>query len=584
MYKRPLIGLLTNDLVGAYQYSFWSGMNAAARAENCDLVSFNGGELGAPVANKAMRRSVFELVHMVKPDALVVMSPVFANFNDQSEIDAFLESMAPIPVVTVAIARPGHPAVLVDSARGIDRLVDHLAGDHGRSRFAYVGGPVLNPEARERKEAFLKGLKRYGLEFNQRLDLVGDFDFGLARDSVARVLEAGIPFDALVAANDNMALGAMEALKFRGRKIPDDVIVAGFDDVEDGLYSNPALTTVRQPVFEQGEMSLRLALDLIDGIQVPAVSLQSASLICRGSCGCRSASLNAARDGLLVSKPAGGTAKSMGSPAHREAVREACDPHNDGARLSDALEEMLAAMCRDASQGGVDSSLGAFIVLMETASRQDDDLDRWQVFLSKFRAASLPYLPAELAVVAAFDGLLHQMRVVVHERTAQSSAYKSLEMQRWSRKLNELGCRLIDSFDMSRLVASIAQGLKELQISSFHLMLREASLEPGEMRQYLSVDNGVRMDLPETGAVTTIEDLFRRIVRKSPVRRALLIEPLFFGQTQLGYVMLELSVRRGMLLDSLSGQISASIMGARFQQASSCGPVSTTDVDKLIGW
>ena len=563
MEKRNLIGLLTNDLVGSYQYALWAGMKAAARAEDCDLVSFNGGEIGSQDRRKAMRDAAFDLVRHSKPDALVLLAPVLANSAAAEQVDSFVKGLSPIPIVTVGIAIGGHPAVLVDNAAGMECLVEHVAQVHGRKRFAFLGGPVRNPDATVRRQAFLRVLEGRGLSFDPALDLVGEFDFGIARDRVKALLDTGAEFDVLVAANDEMALGAMEALKERGRRIPDDVIVTGFDDIEDGLFSTPALSTIHQPVFEQGEACLRLALDLIDGLPVAPVTLQSATLVRRGSCGCLSHSQEETRGGLCSVDP--GHTGSPGSPEHFAAVNAACKA---GSRMAVPLQALVDALSLDSLNGGTEGSMSAFQYLLETASRPEDGQDRWQIFLSRVRSASLVFFACDASSTAAFEELIHQMRVVVHERAFQAAAYRSVQTQRWARSLQETGCDLINSFELPDLVETLARDLKTLQISSLHLLVESPDACRGEMRLALSVQHGIRANLPPQGKMIDLDRLFRRIRRRSPIRSELVVEPLFFGDVQLGFVLLEIANRRGMLLDAFRGQISASIMGSRFALAS----------------
>ena len=579
MEKRNLIGLLTNDLVGSYQYALWAGMKAAARVEDCDLVSFNGGEIGSPDRTKSMRNIAFDLVRHAKPDALVLMAPVVANSTGMDEIETFIQALAPIPVVLVGMVFPGHPSVQVDNATGMESLVEHIAKVHGRTRFAFVGGPLLNPDASLRRLAFQRSLERLGLPLDPALDIPGEFDFGIARDRVKALLDEGASFDVLVAANDEMALGAMEALRERGRRIPDDVVVTGFDDIEDGLCSTPALTTAHQPVFEQGEACLRLALDRIDGIRVPPATLQTAHLVRRGSCGCLSVSQEEIRTGSAATPS--GIQGAPGGPDHLEAVRMACASMEAGNRMDVPLGNLVESMAREAQNGGTQESLGAFVFLLETSTHPDEDQDRWQIFLSRLRSASLPFFSKDAASCTAFEGLLHQMRVVVHERSVQSAAYRSVQLQRWARSLQETGCELINSFELSDLVETLARDLKTLQISSLHLLLQDPMACQGEMRLALSVHHGIRAHLPPGGRMFSLDRLFRRIRRRSPIRSALVVEPLFFGDVQLGFLLLELVNRKGMLLDAFRGQISASIMGSRFADASrSSLPVRTESASR----
>lgn len=558
MTRRFLVAFLTNDLVGSYQYALWSGMKSAAREEDCDLVSFNGGELASPDPSKLMRNSAFDLLKHARPDAIVLTAPVLANATTPEEREAFIASFAPTPIVTVGVAVPGHPAVMIDNASGMSDAVEHLVVAHGRKRLSFVGGPVPNPDAIVRRRAFLDVLGRHGIAHDPALEIVGEFDFGIAHDRMLELVDSGAEFDGIVAANDEMALGVMEALRERGRKIPDDVVVVGFDDIEDGQYSNPALATVRQPVFEQGAAALRLALDMLDGIKVGPESRHAALLVRRGSCGCHSYALEDARRGRSPS--AGG---EPASPRHVEECRKACVGLEGSARLVDALDELVRSISEDVHGHGGHAALKSFHFLLETHSHPDDGPERWQVFLSRIRHASLPFFSDTLASMERFEDVIHQLRVVVHERAAQLAAYRAVQTQRWTRRLNEAGSLLVNSFDVSNLVETLHREMKNLQITSIHLLLREKCLDPDAGRLVLSVDQGTRAELPPGGKKKSYERLFDQLVRKAHLRSTLVVEPLFFGTTQIGYVFLELALRRGVLLDILRGQISAALMGAR---------------------
>jgi hypothetical protein len=252
-----------------------------------------------------------------------------------------------------------------------------------------------------------------------------------------------------------------------------------------------------------------------------------------------------------------------------------------GNRMDVPLGNLVESMAREAQNGGTQESLGAFVFLLETSTHPDEDQDRWQIFLSRLRSASLPFFSKDAASCTAFEGLLHQMRVVVHERSVQSAAYRSVQLQRWARSLQETGCELINSFELSDLVETLARDLKTLQISSLHLLLQDPMACQGEMRLALSVHHGIRAHLPPGGRMFSLDRLFRRIRRRSPIRSALVVEPLFFGDVQLGFLLLELVNRKGMLLDAFRGQISASIMGSRFADASrSSLPVRTESASR----
>src|SRR5262249_54960645 len=107
-------------------------------------------------------------------------------------------------------------------------------------------------------------------------------------------------FDAVVAANDYMALAAMAALQERNIQVPSDVAVVGFDDLEDSRYATPPLTTVRQPLHQQGEAALELVLAQLEGKHVAAQTISATELVTRHSCGCFSGTGRPGRAGPVT--------------------------------------------------------------------------------------------------------------------------------------------------------------------------------------------------------------------------------------------------------------------------------------------
>lgn len=555
MDSRPVIGLLVNDLVGSYQYGVWSGVETGAKEAGCDVVSFNGGELDSAMLNKVMRNETFKLASAADVDALIVLAPSIANTMSHHQALEYIHGLKPLPFIVVGMDDPTVPCVMVDNDAGMEAVVEHVVGFHKRTRPVYLGGPMLNPEAVTRRNMFLSVLARYGIEFDPALDLVGEFDFGLGRRRILEILDQGMSFDAVVAANDEMALGAMEALKERGLRIPDDVVVTGFDDIEDASFATPALTSVRQPVSDQGLTSIRLLLShLREGTKLPDRVLEPASLVARGSCGCHSASLSAgfggqAREANAVSSPiefARRIAKVLDQPVDSVAVT----------RLASALHANTAPTT-------VEEAILAFEACLSMLSKPEDDSDRWQAHISRLRRSILPLASPDPSSVLAMETAFHQMRILAHERAVQKSSYKSTRIERWTRQLHQTGSQLITTFDVGNLVDSLAADLDSLQLSSCHLLLREPDGAADKLRLILSYAKGVRKSCPPEGILVETRGLIRRLVSAEAQTSAIAIEPLFFESTQLGFALLELAPRRGMLLDALRTQISAALMGAR---------------------
>jgi DNA-binding LacI/PurR family transcriptional regulator len=192
-----------------------------------------------------------------------------------------------VPVVVGGRPLPGNPVdyVDVDNVQGALQAVSHLIA-LGRRRVLTVTGPLDMAAAQDRLGGYRTALAAAGIDLDPRLELAGDFDQAAAREAVERFIAAGGEFDAVFAASDAMALGAMAAISRSGRAIPHDVAVVGYDDSALALSSDPPLSSVRQPIEGMGrEMARALLAQLAKTRPVPRSVVLGTELVVRGSSG-----------------------------------------------------------------------------------------------------------------------------------------------------------------------------------------------------------------------------------------------------------------------------------------------------------
>jgi hypothetical protein len=190
------------------------------------------------------------------------------------------------PCVSVGLELPDTPSLTASDEAGIFQAVAHLARRHQRRRIAFVAGPSTSVEATRRLDGYRMALESVGHTLDPSLITQGDY-LGPAGREAVRVLERQArKYDAVVCANDLMAIGVIEGLRASGRSVPQDVSVVGFDDIEDASFSAPTLTTVRQPLQEVGGLAARMAIKRLEGASVDAHTMVTAPLVIRQSCGC----------------------------------------------------------------------------------------------------------------------------------------------------------------------------------------------------------------------------------------------------------------------------------------------------------
>lgn len=149
--------------------------------------------------------------------------------------------------------------VRVDSRRGALLAVEHLLAE-GNRRIAFVGAAADTVPGRERLQGYRDGLRAVRVKFDARLVVAGDFRTASGAAAVEALLDGGVAFDSLFCANDLVALGAIHALRRRGRRVPDDVAVVGMDNVDLGALVHPTLTSVSLSAGVRGELAAGLML------------------------------------------------------------------------------------------------------------------------------------------------------------------------------------------------------------------------------------------------------------------------------------------------------------------------------------
>ena len=195
-----------------------------------------------------------------------------------------------LPVVVLGAEPPssGTPvdSIQPDNAGGAEKMMTHLI-EHGYRRIAMIKGPATRTHASDRERGYRKALQEHGLPCCDELVVAGAFDENSGYTAMQYLLQQAPVPDAVFAASDQMAIGAMAAIHESGLRIPEDIALVGFDDIETAQYTHPPLTTVHQDLFGQGQLAVRMLLARINGATSAAETQRlPTALVIRRSCGC----------------------------------------------------------------------------------------------------------------------------------------------------------------------------------------------------------------------------------------------------------------------------------------------------------
>jgi DNA-binding LacI/PurR family transcriptional regulator len=216
-------------------------------------------------------------------DGAIVAS---ASMTDSNVIEL---ARSPYPLVVVGRLPhlPHVTTVCLDDRHGGEVATRHLLEVHGVRRIAHISGPLGHQSGQDKLAGYRAALVAAAIAPDPALAVESDYSDGGGYEAVERLIRAGTPFDAVFAANDQMALGAADALRAHGLAVPRDVPLVGYDDILLARYASPALTSVQGDMAAVGALAATRLLSLVDGHPAPETAkLLPTGLVVRRSCGC----------------------------------------------------------------------------------------------------------------------------------------------------------------------------------------------------------------------------------------------------------------------------------------------------------
>ncbi|HXJ22449.1 MAG TPA: substrate-binding domain-containing protein [Polyangia bacterium] len=275
-----------NSFSGGYEAQLRDAIHAKCRETGHHLLLVYGGPLEAPNPLDAADNAIYELFRPDSVDGLIIVSSLLSTYGGAAGVARMVARFPQAKMCSIGIELPGIPSMILDNRPGMEMVVEHLIRDHGCRRLVFLAGTEKNPEAEVRFEAYRTMLERHGIPFDPDLVARGHFRPNLAKVAMEEILARGLTIDGVVAANDEMATGAIDLLRQRGLRVPQDIPVTGFDDLMLARLGNPPLTTVAQPYEQVADWAVMALEEQIDGRTMPECTQVAARFVRRQSCGC----------------------------------------------------------------------------------------------------------------------------------------------------------------------------------------------------------------------------------------------------------------------------------------------------------
>lgn len=575
---RPTIGYLVSEIQRDFAMLPWFGMMDAARQYDVNLISFIGGMLRPPSGFGEQANVLYDLAGVEHLDGLIIWPDAMGACLTRPELEEFCRRYSSMPVALLGEMSGDIPRVTIDNYQGIRLAVDHLIAVHGYRRIAFAGMFENNVDFRTRYRAYTDALESHGLPIEAKLakpwfpdDVIypgGRIHEEVFSQWLREVLEEGV--EAMVGVSDTIALEITELLQVQGVRIPEDVAVVGYDDCRQSRVVTPPLTTANPSFYETGRAVVEMLLAIIDGKPVPEQVTVPPRLMVRQSCGC----LNPDVVRAVAVQPVA-QAKRAGVAFDRYEVASAV-VQASGCEAVEGIHQQTERLVESfmAQVGGDDA--GVFLSTLEGVLRQTmaagNDVAAWQNAISTLRQQTLPWM-GEKDVAARAEDLWQQARVMIGKTAERAQAFQQLQAEQRADQLLDVSQTLITTFDMGKLMDVLTGRLPQLGIPSCYLALYENPRPyrypqpvPEWSRLMLAYAEKGRIGLESGGRRFRSRELVPEGLWPQDRQFSLVVEPLFFQENQLGFVLFEAGPREGTIYETLRAQISSALQGAMLVQ------------------
>lgn len=362
----------------------------------------------------------------------------------------------------------------MDNSGGIFEAVGHLI-EHGHRQITFLAGSAddMQGDTGDRLRAYLAALTHYGLESDPRSVVFGRHVYDGGYAGTRQILKSGATFTAVLASNDEMALGCMQALKETGRKIPQDVAIIGFDNRLESTTQDPPLSSIHIPLYEMGYRAVKLIMQHLQGTaRLGGTTRVHTRLVTRESCG--SYKLRSIEDGLNFDSQA--VEIKMKQKLLVETI--ATTVLNQAQSLPESECRTICSQLVDSFANSIETNSGnEFLHTLETALKRTvtggDDAHIWQeaiTLLKKSIVNTDVFSPSQQV-----NELLDQARQVISAKM-QHQHLQMIVDQRWaSSRLSLLTASLQTALDEASIYEILQRHLLDMNIQLAMVVVFESS-------------------------------------------------------------------------------------------------------------
>jgi len=563
MADRHTFGLLIHDLRlltnldEGYQTTLWKGIADEARGREVNLITFVGGEIDSPNREESIKNIIYDQIDHSCIDGLIVISSTLSSRISLDEMLRFLDRYKGIPLVSTGLQLSEYPSITIDNTGSLVKLMNHMIEDHGYRKIACLRGTENNPESVIRYDVFLDSMKSHGIAVDQDIIECADFLYSKAYQTVHGWLSENRSIDAIVSANDDMALGAIDAMKKFNLRCPEDIAVTGFDNIEMSRYSTISLTTINQPVYNLGRTSFDILFKHVKGEEVPANTLVETELIKRKSCGCK------LEKAFCTYIPVSERKLNPYKLAVETVLLFANQCDLTGfSKNTESLKNLAQAFFECCLDMPDNSFVNLFSDLLRSSTY--DDLQIYAKFIDLIRST---LYDRGFQNLTQAENILHVSIELLHESEKSKIENRIRHIANLTKKIQNLGRIIQTSFGMDNLINDLSRNIGTIGIYSCQVCIYSLTDVPfSKARILLGIDNNDIFYKNAQGSEFPAKELYPHEIHEIHHHYSMIAELLWYQETAIGYILIEPDPDNGIFSAEFAAILAGAIKNALLTQ------------------
>lgn len=288
--RRKTIGVIAADIYESYQQSIIRGIQKEAAVRDYDVVVFSpfikaGMWFGFMIAEQ----NIYRMIQFEKLDGIILMPDQIGELEESRRLPGIMKERCKGPVVTLDYQIEGFPFVMEAGGGELEPVLEHLYQEHGFTDIACMTGPKEHIHARQRLQSYLDFMEKHCLPVRENRIFYGDFWYRKGEEVLEALLNCpeGLP-QAICCASDSMGLSIYDACRRRGIRVPEDLVITGYDADYGGSLMPHYLTSVVKDCESLGKNAMRRLFNLVEGTDYPPEK-QKDQLLVGSTCPCKRA-------------------------------------------------------------------------------------------------------------------------------------------------------------------------------------------------------------------------------------------------------------------------------------------------------